>query len=263
MKNPYLSFLLLVIVLSSCIREHQGAATEQLQANTEKKSTAKKDHQVREVRKAQIAPTLDGDTTDVAWQAATWYPIDQVWLGEPFKDKDFQGRFKFAWTEEALYLLVEVVDDVLYDQYEDPFHLWWDDDCVEIFVDEDNSGGEHQFNHNAFAYHVALDGNVVDLAPNGRGRLYNEHVATQRNTVGQASIWEHRVLVFKDDYKDGEDNKAVKLASGKRMGFMLAYCDNDASKERESFIGSVPIAGKDKNQGYKNASVFGTIVLVD
>ena len=41
----------------------------------------------------------------------------------------------------------------------------------EIFIDEDNSGGNHQFNFNAFAYHIALDNQAVDIgfedAPNG------------------------------------------------------------------------------------------------
>ena len=46
-------------------------------------------------------------------------------------------------------------------------------------------------------------------------------------------------------------------------GFMLAYCDNDGSKEREHFIGSVEIAPKngDKNRGYIDASVFGKLWL--
>jgi hypothetical protein len=45
------------------------------------------------------------------------------------------------------------------------------------------------------------------------------------------------------------------------MGFALAYCDNDTSKERENFIGSVAVAGEDKNRGWIDAGIFGTIVL--
>ena len=48
------------------------------------------------------------------------------------------------------------------------------------------------------------------------------------------------------------------------MGFMLAYCDNDGSPEREHFVGSheiTPVNG-DKNLGFIDASVFGKITLV-
>jgi len=47
------------------------------------------------------------------------------------------------------------------------------------------------------------------------------------------------------------------------MSFMLAYCDNDGSDEREHFIGShdiEPVNG-DKNLCYIDASVFGSIRL--
>jgi hypothetical protein len=44
---------------------------------------------------------------------------------------------------------------------------------------------------------------------------------------------------------------------------MLAYCDNDGSPVRENFIGSKPMAGPDKNLGYINADVFGSLRLVE
>jgi hypothetical protein len=45
---------------------------------------------------------------------------------------------------------------------------------------------------------------------------------------------------------------------------MLAYCDNDGSKQRENFIGSHPIKAVDgdMNRGYKSADVFGKIKLI-
>ncbi|WP_415191848.1 sugar-binding protein [Psychroserpens sp.] len=47
----------------------------------------------------------------------------------------------------------------------DPLVADWNDDNLEIFMDEDNSGSNHQFTHNAIAYHIALDENVVDMSP--------------------------------------------------------------------------------------------------
>lgn len=51
---------------------------------------------------------------------------------------------------------------------------------------------------------------------------------------------------------------AVTLFEGRNLGFMLAYCDNDGSKEREHFIGSTDIkaVNGNKNLGYITADVF-------
>ena len=53
----------------------------------------------------------------------------------------------------------------------------------------------------------------------------------------------------------------VKLNVGKRIGFALAYCDNDDSEHRENFIGSIYVEGEDKDRGWKDASIFSTLIL--
>lgn len=216
------------------------------------------------VKKAQVPPQIDGFADDLCWEIAMWHPLDQLWLGLPYSKEDFSGRFKLSWTEDHLLLLVEIQDNVLYDQHADPLKLWWDDDCVEVFIDEDNSGGEHQYNHNAFAYHIALDYNTVDMDPEQQGRLYNNHVNTQKTTKGTTTIWEMAIRLYPDTYQENnQNNRAVQLFEGKKSGFALAYCDNDSSLERENFIGSVFVPGEDKNRGWIDANIFGTIELVD
>ncbi|MFD0861444.1 sugar-binding protein [Sungkyunkwania multivorans] len=236
-------FILFALVLCSC--------------------SEKNDHDIIEVSKAATAPVIDGIADDLCWKNISWRPLDQTWLGESYTPEDFTGNYKLAWTEDGLFLLVKVIDDQLFDQHKDPLTLWWDDDCVEIFVDEDNSGGNHQFTHNAFAYHVALDGNVVDMDIEEKGRLYNDHVAMKKVTEDDITLWELKIKVFDDSYVDGEENIPVMLSEGKKIGFMLAYCDNDASAERENFIGSVFVPGEDKNRGWIDASIFSTLILKD
>ena len=80
---------------------------------------------------------IDGVADDAVWQSAEWHEIDQLWLGPEYTADDFSGRFKVAWSEQRLYILVEVVDDILFDSHRDPLVQYWDDDCLEIFVDED------------------------------------------------------------------------------------------------------------------------------
>ena len=52
------------------------------------------------------------------------------------------------------------------------------------------------------------------------------------------------------------------LEEQKEIGFAIAYCDNDQSEERENFIGSVPIKGKNKNRGWIDAGVFEKFILL-
>ena len=223
----------------------------------------KEDHQVLPAIRATDSPAIDGAFTESVWSRAAWLPLDQLWLGEPYSPRDFSGRYKVAWDEEALYLLVEIRDDSLFDQEPDPLKRYWDDDCVEIFIDEDNSGGEHQYNHNAFAYHVALDGHVVDIGPDQEPHLYDDHVQSARSFKANTKYWELAVKLFPDSYRDGRKNRPRKLQVGQKIGFALAYCDNDGSVERENFIGSVEVPGEDKNQGWINADIFGTLELVE
>ena len=221
----------------------------------------KKDHQLIEVLKVDKPITLDGKATENSWHIAQWHALDQIWLGEAFSHEDFNGRFKLAWDEQQLYLLVEITDDILYDQRKDPLKRYWDDDCLEIFIDEDNSGGLHQYNHNAFAYHVAIDGNVVDIAPDREPHLYNDHITTKITTTGSLSLWEMSIRLYPDSFVDDGTNTPKILEVNKKVGFALAYCDNDGSKVRENFIGSVFVPGEDKNQGWIDANIFGTLIL--
>jgi hypothetical protein len=213
--------------------------------------------------RAVTAPVIDGIPDDSAWQRGDWYPVNYRWLGPAYSAEDFQGRFKLAWTDERLYVLFEFVDDVLFDQYADPLVQYWDDDTLEVFIDEDGSGGNHQYNHNAFAYHVALDNQAIDIGTDRRARDYNHHVESRWRRHGDTVIWEVGIAIYPDSYGDeSPGNRPVRLHAGKIMGFMLAYCDNDGSELRENFIGSEDIQGK-KDRGWIDADTFGRLELIE
>jgi hypothetical protein len=216
--------------------------------------------QTAKMAKSKIV--IDGIAKEADWKTAEWKPLDQFWLGGETDTNDFKGRYKLLWDADQLYLLAEIKDDTLIDIYKDKFDSWWDDDCLEIFLDENRSMGEHQYNHNAFAYHIALDGNVVDLGPDRNPHLYNDHVVSKRTQNGKVTTWECAVKLHNDKYEDeSKTAKPVKLAAGKKIGFALAYCDNDKSERREHFIGSIPVQGEDKNRGWIDAGIFGELTL--
>ncbi len=236
-----------------------------------------------EVPRAPVAPAVDGNPDDVAWKAAEWRAIDKpVFEPAPAPD-DFSGRYKVVWTPDYLFLLAEITDDVLTDTHPNPLEWYWEDDTLEVFIDEDASGGNHQFDYNAFAYHIALDNQVVDIAPfdneqerlSGRNkvRTFPDHVQARWKRSSEAPhriYWEARIAVFGDDYRDPGGGEAApvlptRLAAGKTIGFMVAYCDADGTDGRQHFVGDVeiPPVNGDRNRGYIDASVFGRITLVD
>ena len=211
---------------------------------------------------AETAPVIDGEAGDAAWKAAPWHAIDQLWLGPEYSKSDYQGRFKVVWTAERLYILVEIVDDILFDSHRNPLVQYWDDDCLEIFLDEDFSGGDHQYNHNAFAYHVSLDNQAIDIGTDKAAHSYSHHVQSRWRQEGDKVIWELGIDVYPDSYRDGAaDNQPVRLSAGKVLGLLVAYCDNDGSELRENFVGSESVPFGKKDRGWIDAGLFGKLVL--
>ena len=215
--------------------------------------------------------SVDGKLNEQAWSHLSWLPMNHHIVGEIPSKEDFSGSYKLLWDENYLYLAAKITDDVLYDRFANPLEKYWDDDCLEVFIDEDNSGGNHQFNFNAFAYHIALDNQAVDIgfedAPGGPFILLNEHINSvwkRHSNAPQDIIWEVAIEIHDQSFEPNKQtNSRVKLKSGKQMGFMLAYCDNDGSEQREHFMGSHKInpVNDDKNLGYITADVFGEIIL--
>ncbi|MBN1999920.1 CBM9 family sugar-binding protein [candidate division KSB1 bacterium] len=247
-------FVFIVIGLTA------GLACKDNPTETEKPGTTFKGYIAP---KASDAPVVDGVAAEDDWNNAEWYPIDQLWLGNAYTQNDFNGRFKVLWTEQKLYVLVEITDDKLTDSHSDPLVNYWDDDCLEVFIDEDKSADIHQYNYSAFAYHIALNYNAVDIGSDRQVHLFNDHVDVKRTTTGNITVWECGFLIYDETFVYGGDNTPVTLSADKIMGFMVAYCDSDNSTSRENFIGSVEIKGNDKNLGWVNAGVFGSLKLVD
>jgi len=214
--------------------------------------------------RAKRAPKVDGVADETIWKRARWREITHRWLGPEYSAKDFRGRFKVVWTADRIYVLGEFVDDILFDSHRDPLVQYWDDDCLEIFLDEDYSGGNHQYNHNAFAYHMSLDNQAIDIGTDKLPHNYSHHVDSRWRQHGNKIIWELAIAIYPDNYVDGSDkNVPVRLSAGKVMGLMLAWCDNDGSELRENFIGSESAPGENKDRGWIDAGLFGSLVLVE
>lgn len=208
---------------------------------------------------------VDGQS-EQAWNKAVWQPMSHLMADSLPKPEDFTGRYRLLWDEQYLYLQADITDDVLFDKTANPTERYWEDDCLEVFIDSDASGGNHQYNHSAFAYHIALDNQAVDIGEDQKAHTYNQHITSrwQRNEQHPQKItWEVAIKLFDNDYSDANPKPPIALTANHTLGFMLAYCDNDGSPTREHFMGShkiTPVNG-DTNRGWIDASVFGKVTL--
>ena len=259
-----------------------------------------------EAPKVNRAPKIDGVVDNKLWDSAPWRDvaytiIDSASAGDPAPE-DISGRYKVVWTHSAIYLLAEISDDRLSDDYPNPFDNWWNEDTLEIFIDEDNSGGYHGWEpvagdpmaeHNAYAYHIGLDNQALDIGPNADlevgPQMYPEHITARwkRDNDSHKIIWEVKIKVFDDTYLPGMNPAQLAMSrqwlhAGKTLGFMVSLIDadgtdldNNGGQDREYFLGDVDVPvwqeadggfpmpdWMGKNRGWVDASVFGNLKLV-
>jgi hypothetical protein len=212
-------------------------------------------------------PVIDGIGSDTCWNKADWATIDQVWIGAAVDAADFTGKFKMMWTEYRLYLLVRVTDDSLRLQspgISDVCSNIYNYDCVELFIDENNSREtDYSGTFKAFAYHLDTAKHICyAMGLSGWARL-DDHINYKMTRVDTHTFdYEYEIKVFNDSYTTGGNHTPVKLTNGMLMGWSVAYNDNDLGASRQNMIGSIFIAGNDKNVSYFNSSVFGQLKLV-
>jgi len=227
---------------------------------------------------AETVPVIDGDASDACWEEAEWYEIDQTWIpwGLEIDSADFFGRFKASWSasQNLVYLYVEITDDAFVDGYVFPNDGYYNFDIVEVFLDEDASGGDHTLDENAFAYHLAVNApaegetttsfHACDLGGNWTIRDYASHFPElAMKKTGNKYCYEFSLAVHGDTY-DPSDPEAsrVTLTGDKEIGLSLAYCDNDAPDgTRDNFFGSVWVPQEEYNSHWENADGFGRIRL--
>jgi hypothetical protein len=217
--------------------------------------------------RTEVAPTIDG-VVDASWNKAPWDSIPYTYIGTAPTAADFSGRYKVMWDSGHVYILAEIVDDSISDTHADPLDNYHNDDALELFVDENHDGGNHQSNFKAWAYHIGTktdasgSNDVVDYGDDQAAHLFNDHFRIKRVQTGRVSVWEMSMLVYGDNYTLSGPNTPLVLRKGKSMGFTVAYCDNDRGANRQNFFGSVNTPGHFQNQGYIDATCFGTLELL-
>ncbi|MCK9208755.1 MAG: CBM9 family sugar-binding protein, partial [Salinivirgaceae bacterium] len=181
--------LLLSVWFAACQHSLKNNA-----ADVSKETLERSDSNTYTALLAGTVPVIDGISDDSCWAKATWDTLDQRWLGAVYNPNDFFGRYKAVWGGNRLYFYLEIADDSILNIHE-PLVQYWDDDCVEIFIDENASGGIHQYSHQAFAYHISPTMDAVDIGPDQKPHAYNPHVNGKVLKVENRYCWELAVTI--------------------------------------------------------------------
>ncbi|MCX2719576.1 sugar-binding protein [Lentiprolixibacter aurantiacus] len=217
--------------------------------------------------KAFKTPTpieIDGCSLDAIWDKLDWFGMNYTWMGDVADSTDYQGKFKLAWDRNYLYVLVSVVDEHLQPTLADGQENYWKGDYVEVFIDEDQSGGNHQYNHQAFAYHVSTEGHAIDKSTTEDTVFFDDHIQVARSQEGNHYLWELAIKLYDNTFDENAmDNTSIEILPGKRIGFSIAYGDNDGKASRENFMGSKKRHGINNDEGYVNADVFGSLTFLE
>ncbi len=83
---------------------------------------------------AQISelPVIDGNGSDAIWSSANTFTIESaIRINSISDENDFSGTAKVLWSSDSIYYLIEVKDDILYD--ESTNH--WENDNFVLYLD--------------------------------------------------------------------------------------------------------------------------------
>jgi hypothetical protein len=181
-------------------------------------------------------PVIDGKEDDV-WSIAPRYKIANVMKsfssGEaclsPSSPNDLSAEYKAMWDESNLYLLVDVTDDVLVNDtnHDQSITLpsgstavpWWYDDCIEVYIDADNSKS-NQYDNDDAEYHFDWDRTHPTMGTHQQhGRMENIEFAIVTTEKG-----------YRTEIKFSWATLGKKPSVGATIGLDVQVNDNDNGK---------------------------------
>ena len=191
-----------------------------------------KEKVVKQAKALYGTPVIDGKV-DSIWNDTYDMKIDQyqqAWQGAT-------GVAKALWDEENLYVLIQVQDDILDDTNANP----WEQDSVEIFVDQNNAKTPYYEDEGDGQYRVNFK-NEASFNPDSIAEGFESAVSVSgSNYTVEVKIPLNTITPSKNT-KIGFDVQVNDAKNGARIS---AVAWNDAS-----------------GTGYMDTSVFGELTLV-
>lgn len=181
-------------------------------------------------------PQIDGILNDSVWTFANDAELlafggkPKLWNECWTNFYDNKVQWKAVWSDQTnlLYLAVEVQDDIAGSSDHD-FDRLWQDDCIQIFIDGDTSGGEYSDTFcDAQNWSIRRD-NAINLAG-----LAGQYAGSAIKSVVQHGSNANWVLEASIAIYDLYDLNRKQLKIGDIIGWELWYNDSDDSVQVES-----------------------------
>ncbi|MHC4439961.1 MAG: sugar-binding protein, partial [Planctomycetota bacterium] len=192
------------------------------------------------IRKADGPVRVDGKA-EALWSESRQYKIGNVIYESPSNEEDFSASYKAVWDEKNLYLLVDVTDDNLKNDSSE----FWLDDCVEIFVDADNSKSG-SYGDNDFQFHFGW----ADANPSMGESQHNQTAG-----VEFASVRTDRG--YRMEIKLPWSTLGAEPSAGGKIGLDVHVNDDDDGGDRDT---KLTWRGKEDN-AWQTPGIFGTAEL--
>jgi hypothetical protein len=192
------------------------------------------------IRKASRPVVIDGKA-EALWSEARQYKIGNVIYGSPSNDEDFSASYKTLWDEKNLYVLVDVTDENLKNDSDE----FWLDDCVEVFIDADNSKSG-SYGENDYQYHFDWADTNPGMGESQHGRTDGVEFAFGRADAG-----------YRVEIKFPWSTLGVEPSAGKKVGLDVHVNDDDDGSDRDT---KLTWRGKEDN-AWQNPGILGTAEL--
>ena len=199
------------------------------------------------IARAPSAPVIDGILDDVWTGSSATISITNVPTGAPVSGPTDLSAMAFAlWDQDALYVYVDVLDDVLIAN--ESGQDVWRDDAVEVFLDGDNGKEPSAYDENDAQFTVGYDNTLLTGRQGREGMGDGVQFASTATSGGYAV----ELLV---PWASLQLDPVV----GAQIGFEVQVNDDDDGDDRDSKLTWFDAT----DNAWQWAHVFATAMLVE
>jgi endo-1,4-beta-D-glucanase Y len=192
------------------------------------------------VYSTSTAPTIDG-TIEASWSSYPATSITKVIIPTISSSTDLSATFQSRWDASALYILMNVTDDVK--KNDSPASNVYDDDAVEIYIDINNDKAT-TYGANDFEYTFRWND----------ATLYEKNSRLTGVVLGQTTTATGYIMEIKIPWST---LTLSSPAAGVLVGFDVMINDDDDGGTRDGKMSWN--AGTDN--AWQDPSLFGTVIL--
>ncbi len=200
------------------------------------------DYDVKYIKQTHDSIVLDGVVED-AWKDDSAYHVSNVSSGTVSNSNDLSGEIKMQYSAQGLYLVAEVIDDVISIQHESDEIL--NNDGIELFLDL-NNGKTNFYEPNDFHYILSVNGEVAEKSKDAK-----ENVDVIANINYSGYILEAFIPWETLNYNPEHDDK---------IGVELKIIDSDNNDQQE---GKLSWWETSKDDADISTNVFGIAMFKD